>query len=713
MVSEHVIAVDPSLPDSSAVTSRPMDSSRLLLGLMTLFRRAEASCHNIATPDGMGSVISRTVLRSLMSALHFRDVATVCHSRRVALLSVGIAQYLGWDPRQQKVLEVAALLHDIGKIGVPDNILFKPGKLSPDETELMALHHNIGINVLQACRVDGDVLKIIVQAHSHYHGTIGEHRRIAANVCQGARILAVADAYDSLSNDKAYREAKPHHEVMDVLREAAGTQFDGNVIHALSAWAEKEGIPFSGPSGNPLDLKGMPGPMQGDDALEASFLGHIFSYLYLLESLYDGFYLVDSDMRFVVWNLGIERLLGRPAQSVIGQHWSSQTVGFCDKHGDSIGGAETSIHELLAKGKPSSCNVHLEQADGKPVEVELQSIPLIDEFGQPQGIAQILRDLSRTSRRPQEFRELRMAASRDALTSVANRGELETQLSIMVSEFADHPNPEPFSVIFLDVDYFKSINDTHGHTVGDQVLIDVAGLMQREVNPGELVGRYGGEEFVVLCPSMAIDQAFRHAERLRLALPAAQIGGLTDWQVTASFGVTEVEPGDSVESIIRRADKALYTAKETGRNRTVSMTSEEHAHAEATAKTIDQSDDPYVFRSSFQACIAANMIVYKLGGFVSDHKARLVEVTQKRAVVKLGRSGLLSSWGKSYDRQPVEVIVEYSNDNVSPTRAQKVASKQVTINVQIQPLGCTPNLESFDQRAHQVLRVLRSYFAAG
>ncbi|MGE3316788.1 MAG: HD-GYP domain-containing protein, partial [Planctomycetaceae bacterium] len=251
MASDRFITDEQQLSTAFGADTTPaiagghaLDSTRILLGLMTLSRRAESSQQNIATPDGVGSVISRGVLRSLLSALHFRDVATIQHCRRVAQLSVGMAQYLGWDGPQQKVLEVASLLHDIGKVGVPDNILFKPGKLSSDESELMSLHHKIGIDVLQACRVDNEVLKFIVEAHRHYHGTIGGHRRIGANISQGARILAVADAYDSLSTDKSYRDAKPHNDVMNVLLEAAGTQFDGNVIRALSRWIEKEGLPF-------------------------------------------------------------------------------------------------------------------------------------------------------------------------------------------------------------------------------------------------------------------------------------------------------------------------------------------------------------------------------------------------------------------------------------------------------------------------------------
>lgn len=713
MASERLLADELRTLELPASTGHPMDSSRILLGLMTLSRRAESSQQNISTPDGVGSVISRGVLRSLLSALHFRDAATIQHCRRVAQLSVGMAQYLGWDSPQQKVLEVASLLHDIGKIGVPDNILFKPGKLSTDEAELMALHHKIGIDVLQACHVDGEVLRTIVEAHSHYHGTIGGHHRIGANVSQGARILAVADAYDSLSTDKSYRDAKPHHEVMSVLMEAAGTQFDGNVIRALARWIEKEGLPFAEGLAAGQDQRSAPGPAQTEDALEANSLGHIFAYLYLLESLYDGFYLVDSDMRFVVWNLGIERLLGRPSQEVLGQVWNRRTVGYPARDGHQGPEHDKSAEEFLASAKPSTQNVQLEKADGRHVEVELQSVPLIDEYGQLLGVAEIFRDLSRTTRKPHEFRELKMAASRDSLTGVANRGELETQLASMIAEYSDHHDAEPFSVIFSDVDYFKNINDTYGHTAGDQVLIDVANLMQREVNPGELVGRYGGEEFVVLCPGTTLDQASRRAEQLRLALPATEIGGLKDVQITASFGVTQMESGDSIESIFRRADKALYIAKDTGRNRTVSLTSEELSAAEAKEVAEAKPNDPFVFHGHFQACIAADMIVYKLGGFVTDHNARLTEVTPKRAVVKLGSTGLLPFWGKSVDRQPVELIIEFGNEAAAASRTQRVASKQVTVQVQVRPLGWISDAAVFDRRAHQVLRVLRSYFAAG
>src|SRR5690606_10371383 len=142
--------------------------------------------------------------------------------------------------------------------------------------------------------------------------------------------------------------------------------------------------------------------------------------------------------------------------------------------------------------------------------------------------------------------------------------------ALLVAEYSCSNGREPFSVIFLDIDYFKSINDTYGHTVGDEVLVDLARLLQHETYSGELVGRYGGEEFVVVCPGTDLMQSIKRAERLRVAISRGHLGNVKGLEVTASFGVTQSEPGDSVESIIRRADKALYKAKDLGRNRTCS-----------------------------------------------------------------------------------------------------------------------------------------------
>jgi diguanylate cyclase (GGDEF)-like protein/PAS domain S-box-containing protein/putative nucleotidyltransferase with HDIG domain len=715
MLTERLLA-DATLDESSArdfSSPNPHDSSRLLLGLMTLHKRADVTGQSPSAAEALSGIISKGVLRSLMSALHFRDGATVRHSRRVALLATGIAKHLGWESQQITLLEVAALLHDMGKIGVPDNILFKPGRLSPDEAELMDLHHNIGVDVLQACRVNKEVVKFIVQAAHHYHGYIGRTRPAGSNFCQGARILAVADAYDSLATDKTYRDAKSHADILTVLKEASGSQFDGNIVRALERWVENEGLPITESIDDPGQGVAPSKSSPTQHAPEASSLGHIFSYLYLLESLYDGFYLVDADLRFVIWNRGAEKLLGRDAYDMLGQVWTSSLLGYADKLGEGLSDNDVPMKRALESATPTTQNVQVQAADGRWIDVEMQSVPLIDADGRIHGVAEIFRDLSRNSLRPREYRDLKLAASRDSLTSLVNRGELEIQLALMLHE-QKAKGAEPFCVIFSDVDYFKAINDTFGHAVGDQVLVDVANTFRHEVYSGDLVARYGGEEFVIICPGTELEQGVKRAERLRLAIMNGTIGGNDDLKVTASFGVTQVEEGDTVEEVLRRADCAVYNAKKSGRNRTVAQTSADAPTDDAATEDSNSAErDPFLYETTFQACIAADMIVYKLGGFVRDERGSLTDVTETRAVVRVGRRSLFPFFTRGVEGMPVQMTVEFGNEKATPTRRQRVASKQVTIKVRVEPLGWAKNADAFERRANSLIRVLRSYFAAG
>lgn len=708
MMTTQMLSDELMLPEHAVQASHPMDSSGLLLELMKLSRRAASTLQD-AGGDALDGVISKNVLRSLLSALHVRDLSTVRHSRRAAMLCVGLAQYLGWEGRQLKVLEVAALLHDIGKIGVPDNILFKPGTLSPDEAELMALHHNIGIDVLQACRVDSEVLQIVGQSLHFDNGISDGRERMGNDVHLGARILAVCDAYDSMRTEQVYREGRAHEDVMAELANLSGVQFDGNVVCALSRWMQTESGRLTQQAPD-MDSGRPRGMSHSREAMEAGSLGHILAYLYLLESLYDGFYLLDSDMRFVVWNRGAERLLGYGSTSMLNQMWTSRRLEYADGQGESLKEEECLLKRVMQTGKAATATVQIRHADGRWVEVELQSVPLLDQHGELQGAAEIFRDVSRNSRRPQEYRKLKAAASRDSLTKLANRGEMESQLIELVNRYEKSHYSQPFCVIFSDVDFFKSVNDTYGHVVGDQVLVDVAKLLQHETYSGELVARYGGEEFVILCPDTELEQALKRAERLRMAINHQQIEGMSDRRISASFGVTQVEPGDSLESVLRRADKALYMAKETGRNRTCSLTSEQLGAAEeAKQNDGNESADPFTYVEHFRACVAADMVVYKLGGFVHDHKAKLLEVTSERALVRLGTRGLLPFWGGSDHSRPVTLEIIFGDPNRSRSPGRTV---QVTVEVRVRPLGWIRNSDTFVARAKRGVKELRSYFAA-
>ncbi len=122
-----------------------------------------------------------------------------------------------------------------------------------------------------------------------------------------------------------------------------------------------------------------------------------------------------------------------------------------------------------------------------------------------------------------------------------------------------------FGIIILDVDHFKEVNDTHGHHVGDQVLVDMADLLKSNVRTTDTLGRWGGEEFLIICPEADEAGTANLAENLRNAIASHKFPVVQS--KTASFGVTIHQQGESIKSVIARADKALYVAKNSGRNR--------------------------------------------------------------------------------------------------------------------------------------------------
>ncbi len=687
----------------------PTASSRLLLDLLRLSRSSDGRLNSEATPGSLDGVIPKPVLRSLLAALRLRDPNTVQHVRRTALFATGLARFLGWEGLPLRKLEIAALLHDIGKIGVPDHVLFKPGPLNPAEQELFALQHHVGMDVLQACRVHQEVLDIINQSNPNYDNGVRNNTELS----QGSRILAIADAYDSLSNKQVYRDAKTHEEILAILGGSAGTRFDGNLVNVMNRWVQAEGLPFKNQLAEPQTV------VDGSffhlaEEMQASSMCHIFSYLYVLESMYDGFYLLDAEMQFRIWNTGMERLLGRSAVRMLGQRWSSKQVEFADQNERLMDELKQPLQEVMKTGKPLTSQLKVKHMSGQWLNVEVMSVPLFDHNGSLQGVAEIFRDLSTDRRRRREDKDLRQQATRDSLTGVANRGELERTLESMLAEFARKPNAEPFSLIFLDVDHFKRINDTYLHLTGDEVLVGLAKLLQSETYSGELICRYGGEEFIVLCPATDLDQAFAKAERLRMALSDAVLSSVEELKVTASFGVTQVEQGDRLDDILRRADKALFASKDGGRNRTTPITRQDFMNGKLDLTRPKETPKPsYLFEGSFLACVTDEMVVLKFGSFVKEQQAKLIDVKQGKAVLRLGNTLLLPFWGSSPKRQPVEMQINFGPPpkHIQQTIKQGV-SERTYFEITITPRGWAKDVQTFQARARRAFLMLKSYFVA-
>lgn len=173
------------------------------------------------------------------------------------------------------------------------------------------------------------------------------------------------------------------------------------------------------------------------------------------------------------------------------------------------------------------------------------------------------------------YQKLAFVAGHDSLTDLLNRGRIEWVLRHLIED--TNKTHHTFSAIMIDIDSFKHINDTYGHSVGEDVLIRLADIMKNGVRPTDYAGRWGGDEFVILLPDTDIDQSEKVADRMRRNFAEADI--LPDGKaVTASFGVTTSYEGETLESFYRRMDSALYTAKGAGKNQVILLRSEKSAN---------------------------------------------------------------------------------------------------------------------------------------
>jgi diguanylate cyclase (GGDEF)-like protein len=164
-------------------------------------------------------------------------------------------------------------------------------------------------------------------------------------------------------------------------------------------------------------------------------------------------------------------------------------------------------------------------------------------------------------------RELQKLATTDALTQIANRSSLDLVLKQAIAENERHQRP--FSVVMIDIDFFKRINDTYGHLVGDTVLKTVAHLIKNQIRSVDTVGRWGGEEFMIVYREIECQGAYTLAENIRQSVENYPFENIEP--ITISMGVTQYRSGTSAEELIKDADVAMYHSKEQGRNRVTSF----------------------------------------------------------------------------------------------------------------------------------------------
>ena len=188
------------------------------------------------SPDGSPPLI----LRALITALQSRDAETYEHSKRVVRFSVRLARELNLDRVELESLALGALLHDVGKIRVPDAILHKPGKLTPEQWRRMRNHPLYGQQILSGIKFLEGASRVVVQHHEKWDGSGYPWGLAGEEIDRNARIFAVADAFDAMRSDRVYRAGLTYEAAAAELNDGAGTHFDPRVVEAFCSIPRRE-----------------------------------------------------------------------------------------------------------------------------------------------------------------------------------------------------------------------------------------------------------------------------------------------------------------------------------------------------------------------------------------------------------------------------------------------------------------------------------------
>ena len=289
-------------------------------------------------------------------------------------------------------------------------------------------------------------------------------------------------------------------------------------------------------------------------------------YKRVLDSLYDGVYLVDTERRITYWNSGAERITGYRSDEAVGRRCQDNLLVHVDKRGNSLCLNGCPLSWTMANGQPQESEVYVQHRDGYRVPISVRATPIHDGTGRVVGAVEIFSDNSRVAAMTDLNEELRQLSLLDPLTEVGNRRFLEQQLLARLNEQDRYG--WRVGVLFVDVDHFKEINDRNDHIVGDRVIRMVARTLANGIRSFDIVGRWGGDEFVVLIVNVDEKQLHAVSEKLRRLIENSGFteGGETI-RVTVSVGGALAAEGEIPEAVLRRADRLMLASKTAGRNR--------------------------------------------------------------------------------------------------------------------------------------------------
>jgi diguanylate cyclase (GGDEF)-like protein/PAS domain S-box-containing protein len=285
----------------------------------------------------------------------------------------------------------------------------------------------------------------------------------------------------------------------------------------------------------------------------------------LLDSLHDGVYFVDRERKIQYWNQGAEHLTGYTASEMVGRTCSDNLLMHVDEKGCLLCLNGCPLAGTILDGKRREAEIYLRHKLGHRVPVFVRASPITDSAGCIVGAVEVFSDASAKKSIERRVGELENLAFRDALTGVPNRRYAELKVKQAIQEVDEFGRS--IGLLMIDIDHFKAVNDKHGHSTGDDALLAVCKTLTSNLRLGDTVGRWGGEEFLVINTDVTHSTLGASAERCRMLIAeSAVLVGNERLRITASVGATLIKAGDSEQSAIKRADDLMYASKAAGRN---------------------------------------------------------------------------------------------------------------------------------------------------
>jgi len=286
-----------------------------------------------------------------------------------------------------------------------------------------------------------------------------------------------------------------------------------------------------------------------------------------MSNLYEGVYIVNKKRQIVFWNKGSEYITGYQSDEVVNSFCYQNILQHIDKTGKRLCLEGCPLQHTLMTGKINENEVFLHHKDGHRVPVSVKTMPLYDESGNITAAVEVFTDMNFRTFLHEENTELKKLLEIDSLTGIYNRRYLQFYINhrfLEKKEFAI-----PFAILFIDIDNFKQINDNFGHVSGDGVLKTISKTIDSNIRSGDVFGRWGGEEFIIVFRKVSIEDLHSIAEKLRIAVKNSvyKVNDEVEIGASISIGGCLSEENDSLETLVKRADELMYMSKNAGKDR--------------------------------------------------------------------------------------------------------------------------------------------------